>query len=74
MYQTLHKFNSAPFTRIWDVENKRKQKTVIAVKSKERGARTKITTCAYSHDGSFIAAGTRLSFLGLAAINSLSRF
>ncbi|KAI0768493.1 transcription factor [Trametes elegans] len=27
--------------RIWDVENKRKQKTVIVVKSKERGARTK---------------------------------
>ncbi|PVG01931.1 transcription factor [Serendipita vermifera] len=42
--------------RIWDVENKRKQKTVIVVKSKERGARTKITSCAYSHDGSYIAA------------------
>lgn len=44
--------------RIWDVENKRKQKTVIVVKSKERGARTKVTACAYSHDGKFIAAGT----------------
>lgn len=42
--------------RIWDVENKRKQKTVIVVKSKERGARTKITSCAYSHDGTYIAA------------------
>ncbi|RPD63153.1 transcription factor [Lentinus tigrinus ALCF2SS1-6] len=40
--------------RIWDVENKRKQKTVIVVKSKERGARTKVTTCAYSPDGSLI--------------------
>ncbi|KAG8805551.1 hypothetical protein FRC17_005456 [Serendipita sp. 399] len=42
--------------RIWDVENKRKQKTVIVVKSKERGSRTKVTSCAYSHDGSYIAA------------------
>ncbi|KAF7320223.1 Transcriptional factor [Mycena kentingensis (nom. inval.)] len=40
--------------RIWDVENKRKQKTVIVVKSKERGARTKITSCAYSPDGGII--------------------
>lgn len=42
--------------RIWDVENKRKQKTVIVVKSKERGTRTKITTCAYSPDGKHIGA------------------
>lgn len=40
--------------RIWDVENKRKQKSVIVVKSKERGARTKVTTCAYSTDGTLI--------------------
>ncbi|KAI0082227.1 transcription factor [Panus rudis PR-1116 ss-1] len=40
--------------RIWDVENKRKQKTVIVVKSKERGARTKVTSCAYSPDGGLI--------------------
>ncbi|GLB36380.1 putative WD domain, G-beta repeat [Lyophyllum shimeji] len=40
--------------RIWDVENKRKQKTVIVVKSKERGARTKITACGYSTDGKLI--------------------
>ncbi|KAI0932454.1 hypothetical protein AcW2_001081 [Taiwanofungus camphoratus] len=40
--------------RIWDVENKRKQKTVIVVKSKERGARTKVTACGYSPDGSLI--------------------
>jgi WD repeat-containing protein 70 len=43
--------------RIWDVENKRKQKTVIVVKSKERGTRTKVTACAYSHDGKVIAGG-----------------
>ncbi|KAF8527864.1 transcription factor [Hysterangium stoloniferum] len=43
--------------RIWDVEHKRKQKTVIVVKSKERGTRTKVTSCAYSPDGKVIAAG-----------------
>ncbi|KAF9229667.1 transcription factor [Gyrodon lividus] len=41
--------------RLWDVENKRKQKTVIAIKSKERGARTKVTACAYSPDGNLIS-------------------
>ncbi|TFK41387.1 transcription factor [Crucibulum laeve] len=40
--------------RIWEVENKRKQKTVIVVKSKERGARTKVTACNYSPDGGLI--------------------
>lgn len=44
--------------RIWDVETKRKQKTVIVVKSKERGARTKVTACGYSPDGSLIGGGT----------------
>lgn len=43
--------------RIWDVEDKRKQKTVIVVKSKERGARTKVTACGYSQDGSLIGGG-----------------
>ena len=47
--------------RIWDVENKRKQKTVIVVKSKERGTRTKITTCAYSPDGRLISGGISVS-------------
>ncbi|OCF37033.1 transcription factor [Kwoniella heveanensis BCC8398] len=41
--------------RLWDVENKRKQKQVIVVKSKERGARTKVTACAWSPDGKMIA-------------------
>jgi WD40 repeat protein len=40
------------------VENKRKQKTVIVVKSKERGVRTKVTACAYSPDGDLISGGT----------------
>lgn len=47
--------------RIWDVENKRKQKTVIVVKSKERGARTKVTACNYSPDGNLIGGGAPLS-------------
>lgn len=47
--------------RIWDAENKRKQKTVIVVKSKERGARTKVTTCAFSHDGKLIAGGKHIA-------------
>ncbi|KAJ8084249.1 hypothetical protein PM082_003017 [Marasmius tenuissimus] len=41
--------------RIWDVEDKRKQKSVIVVKSKERGARTKVMSCAYSPDGGLVA-------------------
>lgn len=49
--------NCAPSRRIWDVENKRKQKTVIVVKSKERGARTKVLSCAYSPDGGMIGGG-----------------
>jgi WD40 repeat protein len=40
--------------RIWDVENKRKQKEVILYKSKERGGRTIVTTTAYSKDGKLI--------------------
>ncbi|KAF8895046.1 transcription factor [Gymnopilus junonius] len=40
--------------RIWDAENKRKQKMVVVVKSKERGARTKVTACNYSPDGNLI--------------------
>jgi len=43
--------------RIWDVEQKRKQKTVVVVKSKERGTRTRVTTCAFAPDGKNFAAG-----------------
>lgn len=42
------------------MENKRKQKTVIVVKSKERGARTKVLACGYSPDGGIIGGGTLL--------------
>ena len=30
---------------------------MIVVKSKERGARTKVNACAYSHDGGLIGGG-----------------
>ncbi|BGP01943.1 hypothetical protein RTBOTA2_005286 [Rhodotorula toruloides] len=42
--------------RIWDRENRRKSKSVIVVKSKERGGKTKVTACAWSPDGKTIAA------------------
>ena len=45
------------------MENKRKQKGVIVVKSKERGARTKVTACNYSPDGNLIGGGALLRFL-----------
>ncbi len=63
---------------IWDIENKRKQKTVIVVKSKERGARTKVNACAYSPDGTYIAGGEvdRVDdqLIQLNAMFSLSRW
>ncbi|KAJ3199454.1 hypothetical protein HDU82_000413 [Entophlyctis luteolus] len=41
--------------RIWNVENKRQNKAVISVKSKEKGGRTAITAATYSPDGKIIA-------------------
>ena len=49
--------------RIWDVEDKRKQKSVIVIKSKERGARTRVNACAYSQDGNIIGGGKTYSLL-----------
>lgn len=43
--------------RIWDVKDKLKSKSTIVLKSKERGGRTRITSAAYSPDGSMIVAG-----------------
>lgn len=42
---------------IWDVDDRWKQKSVIVVRSKERGARTRVTACAWSPDGKMIAGG-----------------
>ena len=49
--------SSLKWGRIWDLSNKRKQKQVIVVKSKERGARTRVTACAWSHDGKMVVGG-----------------
>jgi hypothetical protein len=51
------------------VENKRKQKGVIVVKSKERGARTKVTACNYSPDGNLIGGGALLRFFNYHSMN-----
>lgn len=45
---------------------KRKQKQVIVVKSKERGARTRVTACAWSHDGKMVAGGMYTPFVTLS--------
>ncbi|OZJ05475.1 hypothetical protein BZG36_01609 [Bifiguratus adelaidae] len=45
--------------RIWDMYNKRKQKSVIVHKSKVRGGRTSITTGAFSKDGKMIAGAAQ---------------
>ncbi|KAG8961628.1 hypothetical protein FRC03_005138 [Tulasnella sp. 419] len=56
--------------RIWDTEDKRKQKTVIVVKSKERGARTKVTSCAFSPDGKIIVGACLDGTLNLWSTSS----
>ncbi|CAG8488482.1 2266_t:CDS:10 [Acaulospora morrowiae] len=45
--------------RIWDVENKRKQKYVLVHKSKERGGRSAVTAACYSPDSKFIAGAAQ---------------
>ena len=52
------------------MENKRKQKGVIVVKSKERGGRTKVTACNYSPDGNLIGGGALLRFCFIIAMNN----
>ena len=52
------------------MENKRKQKGVIVVKSKERGARTKVTACNYSPDGNLIGGGALLRFCFIISMNN----
>jgi len=45
--------------RIWDKTNRRSSKSVIVVKSKERGGKTKVTSCCWSKpDGKLIAAAS----------------
>ncbi|KAK9728598.1 hypothetical protein K7432_000946 [Basidiobolus ranarum] len=73
-----HPFNKETFItsstdstiRIWDVEDKRKQKQVISFKSKNRGGRSPITACSYSHDGKLIAGAAQDGSLNLWSTNS----
>lgn len=45
--------------RIWDKTNRRQSKSVIVVKSKERGGKTKVSCCGWSKpDGKMIAAAS----------------
>jgi hypothetical protein len=44
---------------------------VIVVKSKERGARTKVVSCAYSPDGSIIAGGPSVFCLVFIVLKEL---
>lgn len=56
--------------RIWNVEDRSKQQTVIVVKSKQRGTRTRITKAKFSPDGRYIAAACLDGALHVWATNS----
>lgn len=56
--------------RLWNTEDRTKHKNVIVVKSKERGARTKVTACAYSWDAKLIAGACTDGTFHLWASNS----
>ncbi|GAA5885663.1 hypothetical protein JCM16303_003104 [Sporobolomyces ruberrimus] len=52
--------------RIWDKSNRRSSKSVIVVKSKERGGKSKVTCCEWSKpDGKLIAAACEDGSLNL---------
>ncbi|CAO3645547.1 unnamed protein product [Cunninghamella blakesleeana] len=55
--------------RIWDVENKRKQKDVIAYKSKERGGRSSATAITYTHDSKLLAGAFQDGTINLWSSN-----
>ncbi|GAA6046900.1 hypothetical protein JCM3770_003419 [Rhodotorula araucariae] len=56
--------------RIWDKDNRRKSKSVIVVKSKERGGKTKVSACCWSPDGKSIAAACEDGAIHLWAASS----
>ncbi|TPX60548.1 hypothetical protein PhCBS80983_g01703 [Powellomyces hirtus] len=56
--------------RIWDVTSKRTQKQVIAVKSRQPGGKTAMTSAAYSHDGKLIVGGAMDGTLRIWSTNS----
>ncbi|CAG8637343.1 11839_t:CDS:2, partial [Diversispora eburnea] len=53
--QTFITSSSDSTIRIWDVGTKRKQKSVLVHKSKDRGGRSTVTTTCYSPDAKLIA-------------------
>ncbi|KAI8100192.1 WD40-repeat-containing domain protein [Halteromyces radiatus] len=55
--------------RIWDVDQKRKQKQVIAYKSRERGGRSPATALAYTHDTKLIAGAFQDGSINLWSSN-----
>jgi WD40 repeat protein len=55
--------------RIWDVDKKRKQKEVIAYKSRERGGRSPATALAYTHDSKLIAGAFQDGTINLWSSN-----
>ncbi|CEQ40698.1 SPOSA6832_02359 [Sporobolomyces salmonicolor] len=60
--------------RIWERDSRRKSKSVIVVKSKERGGKTKVTACGWSPDGKTIAAACEDGAIHLwAASSNLTR-
>lgn len=60
--------------RLWDVEYRASQKTVVNVRSKERGARTKVTAAQFSPDGrTLLAAGLDGALYAWSTSGSFSR-
>ncbi|GAA5868551.1 hypothetical protein JCM1840_005486 [Sporobolomyces johnsonii] len=60
--------------RIWERDTRRKSKSVVVVKSKERGGKTKVTACGWSPDGKTIAAACEDGAIHLwAASSNLTR-
>ncbi|RHZ71872.1 hypothetical protein Glove_251g43 [Diversispora epigaea] len=55
--------------RIWDVGTKRKQKSVLVHKSKDRGGRSTVTTTCYSPDAKLIAGAAQDGNLFLWSAN-----
>ncbi|CAG8618197.1 1593_t:CDS:10, partial [Dentiscutata heterogama] len=67
--QTFFTGSADSTIRIWDVENKRKQKHVLVHKSKERGGRSAITAACYSPDSKFLAGAAQDGSLFLWGAN-----
>ncbi|CAG8770728.1 13583_t:CDS:10, partial [Dentiscutata erythropus] len=67
--QTFFTGSADSTIRIWDVENKRKQKHVLVHKSKERGGRSAITAACYSSDSKLLAGAAQDGSLFLWGAN-----